>query len=116
VWRENISLKKKEAKKGKMPRLIKGKVSGAVSYADLFGAGIVKAIEERALSPVVGNATLVSGGVKLAIGLIARKFLGRGVFGDSISLGFGIDGVEDIITAVITGRMSGMEVGGGENW
>jgi hypothetical protein len=90
-------------------KLLGKKVSGEVSYTDLFGAGIVKYAEERALSPYIGNGTLKSGLIKLGVGLGARKFIGRGVLGDSVSLGFGIDGVEDILTGVIgSGMLPGM--------
>ena len=76
-------------------KLLGKKVSGEVSYMDLFGAGVVKYVEERTLSPYIGNGTLKSGLIKLGVG--------RGVLGDSVSLGFGIDGVEDILTGVLGG-------------
>jgi len=88
-------------------RLLGKKVSGSVSYMDLFGAGVVKYAEERALSGYVGNGTLKSGLIKLGVGLAARRFLGKGVLGDSVSLGFGIDGVEDILTQVLGGMGGG---------
>jgi hypothetical protein len=80
---------------------------------DLLGAGVVKYFEERGLAGLIGNGTLKSGALKLGGGLLARKFLGRGMLADSVSLGFGIDGVEDILTAFLGGRIG---VGGGENW
>ena len=97
-------------------RLLGKKVSGAVSYMDLLGAGVVKYAEERALAPYLGNGTLKSGIVKLGIGLGARKFLGKGLLGDSVSLGFGIDGVEDVLTHVLGGGALGIGGGGGEDW
>ena len=99
-------------------KLLGKKVSGEVSYVDLFGAGIVKYAEERTLAPYIGNGTLKSGLIKLGVGLGARKFMGKGVLGDSVSLGFGIDGVEDILTGVIGGGMiPGMGGGAtGDNW
>lgn len=101
-----------------MVRLLGKKVSGAVSYMDLLGAGVVKYAEERALSGYIGNGTLKSGIIKLGIGLGARKFLGKGLLGDSVSLGFGIDGVEDVLTHFIGGGGLGVGVSGatGENW
>jgi hypothetical protein len=102
----------------KTMKLLGKKVSGRVSYMDLLGAGVVKYAEERALAPYVGNGTLKSGLIKLGVGVGARKFLGKGTFGDSVSLGFGIDGVEDILTGVLgTGMIPGL--GGarqGDNW
>jgi hypothetical protein len=86
-------------------KLLGKKVSGEVSYMDLLGAGVVKYAEERTLSPYIGNGTLKSGLIKLGVGLGARKFLGRGLLGDSVSLGFGIDGVEDILTGAMGSGM-----------
>ena len=85
---------------------------------DLFGAGVVKYAEERALAPYVGNGTLKSGLIKLGVGLGARKFIGGGLLGDSVSLGFGIDGVEDILTGVLgSGMIPGMGgAGTGDSW
>ena len=98
-------------------RLLGKKVSGAVSYMDLLGAGVVKYAEERALTGYIGNGSLKSGLIKLGIGLGARKFLGKGLFGDSVSLGFGIDGVEDILTHFVGGGGLGVGGGGqGEDW
>ena len=99
-------------------KLLGKKVSGAVSYTDLFGAGVVKYAEERALAPYIGNGTLKSGLIKLGIGLGTRKFIGKGLVGDSISLGFGIDGVEDILTGVLgSGMMPGIGGGAtGDSW
>lgn len=99
-----------------MVRLLGKKVSGAVSYMDLIGAGVIKYAEERALSGYIGNGTLKSGIVKLGIGLGARKFLGKGLLGDSVSLGFGIDGVEDVLTHFIGGGALGIGGGSGEDW
>lgn len=92
---------------------VKGKaVAGAVSYFDLVGAGLVKYFGERALTPVLGNGTLMSGAAKLAGGIAARKFLGKGMLGDSLSLGLSIDGVEDILTNFLGKGVSE----GGEAW
>ena len=95
-----------------MVKLLGGKVSGAVSYMDLLGAGVVKFAEERSLAPYLGNGTLKSGILKLGVGIAARKFIGRGFMGDSLSLGFGIDGVEDILTHFMAGGVGAQ----GEDW
>jgi len=95
-----------------MVRLAGAKVSGAVSYMDLLTAGVVKYFEERALSNVIGNGSIKSGAIKLGIAFLTRKFLGKGMLGDAVSLGFGIDGVEDILVNVL-GGMAGT---GGQNW
>jgi hypothetical protein len=87
-------------------------ISGSVSYVDLVGAGLVKYFGEKALTPVIGNGTLMSGAAKLAGGFAARKFLGKGMVGDSLSLGLAIDGVEDVLTHFIGGAGIGGSDGG----
>jgi len=101
-----------------MVRLLGKKVSGAVSYMDLLGAGVVKFAGERALTPIIGNGTLKSGLIKLGVGIGARKFLGSGVIADSVSLGMSVDGVEDILTQALggSGLLGGGSSGGGDNW
>ena len=96
-------------------RLVGTKVSGAVNYMDLFTAGIVKYFEERALAGVIGNGTLKSGAIKLLAAFLTRKFIGKGMIGDAVSLGFGIDGVEDILTNILGGGISGIG-GGAQSW
>ncbi len=96
-----------------MVKLLGAKVSGGVDYMDLVGAGLVKYAAERGLAPVIGNGTLKSGAVKLGGGILARKFMGRGLLGDSVSLGLSIDGVEDIVTALIGSGLGG--IGGGSS-
>jgi hypothetical protein len=81
---------------------------------DLVGAGLVKYFGEKALTPVIGNGTLMSGAVKLGGGFAARKFIGKGMVGDSISLGLAIDGVEDILTHFM--GSAGIGGGGDESW
>lgn len=92
----------------------------APSYMTMLGAGVVKYAEEKALAPFIGNGTLMSGAVKLGAGYAAHHFAGGNQIGDMISLGFTVDGVEDIITAVLGGGALGNILGGGnataENW
>lgn len=99
-----------------MAKLLGKKVAGSIDYMDLIGAGIVKYFGERALTGVIGNGTLKSGAVKLGAGVAVRKFLGRGVVGDSVSLGLSIDGVEDILTSLMGGSGLGGNGSGGEDW
>lgn len=80
-------------------------MTGNVDYVDLVGAGLVKYFGERALTPVIGNGTLMSGAVKLAGGMAARKFLPKGTVGQSVSLGLSIDGVEDLLASVLGATM-----------
>ena len=99
-------------------KLLGKKVSGGVSYLDLIGAGAVKYGEERLLAPYIGNGTIKSGLIKLGIGLGSKRFIGAGLGRDSLSLGFGIDGVEDIITGVLgSGMVPGVGgAGQGDSW
>jgi len=90
-------------------RLVGAKVSGSVNYMDLIGAGVVKYFEERALAGVIGNE---SGVVKLIIAYLARKFVGKGFIGDAVGLGFGVDGVEDLLTNFLGGSIGG----GASSW
>ena len=96
-----------------MGKLLGAKISGGVDYMDLFGAGLVKYAAERGLAPIVGNGSFKSGAVKIVGGVLARKFMGRGLLGDSVSLGLSIDGVEDVLTALIGTGLGG--IGGGSS-
>jgi hypothetical protein len=87
-------------------------VSSSVDYMDLVSAGVVKYFSEKALAGVIGNGTIQSGGIKLASGFMARKFLGRGMIADAVSLGLAIDGVEDILFSVMGGMNTGNSEGG----
>jgi Na+/citrate or Na+/malate symporter len=71
--------------------------------------GTIKAIEERALIPVVGNGTLTSGAVKLIGGGLAQSAVG-GKFGKLVGSAFVIDGVEDVVNALVMPLIGG---GGG---
>jgi hypothetical protein len=98
-----------------MVKIPRKAVSGSVDYMDLLIAGGVKFLEERLLArTMIGNGTMKSGLVKLAIGAGARKFAGRGMLQDGVSLGFAIDGVEDILVSLVGGM--GQSQNGGSNW
>ncbi|VUT28013.1 MAG: hypothetical protein SYNGOMJ08_00572 [Candidatus Syntrophoarchaeum sp. GoM_oil] len=73
----------------------------------------MKSVGEKTLAPIIGNGNLKSGLIKLAIGFGARKFLGKGVIGDSLSLGMSVDGVEDILTQFMG---AGMTTNDGDDW
>jgi hypothetical protein len=96
-----------------MTKVLGKKIVGGVDFLDLLGAGAVKYFEERALSGIIGNGSLKSGVIKLGIGMVARKFLPRGILGDSVALGFSVDGVEDILVNVLGGFG---QTSGGEAW
>lgn len=100
-----------------MAILTKAVTTKAPSILDAFGAGLVKFVEERALAATpVGNGTIMSGAIKLGAGYAAKRFIGGGLVGNSISLGFTVDGVEDILTAVLSGGIGGGARSGRPAW
>lgn len=82
---------------------ILGKV-GEMDLPELFVAGITKQIEERALSPIIGNSNFMSGGLKLLIASVIPK---SNKWYKSVAMGFGIDGVEDVVVSILGGVPSG---------
>ena len=81
---------------------ILGKI-GETGIDELFVAGITKYFEEKLLSATpIGNGTLISGIAKLVIGSVLPK---KNKYVKAVAMGFGIDGVEDIITAIFKGRI-----------
>jgi len=85
---------------------------GPTNVSTLAVAGITKYAEERMLTPVIGNASYLSGGVKFGIGLVADSFMGDNSIGRGVALGFGVDGVEDLLTATFNQTGLGGEVRG----
>jgi len=86
---------------------------GPTNVQTLAIAGITKYSAERAMTPVVGNANFVSGGVKLGTALVADSFMGSNAMGRGVALGVGIDGIEDLLTASLnqTGIGGGSQSG-----
>lgn len=72
--------------------------SGGLGDALLIGG--VKAVEERALIPVIGNGTLKSGAVKLVAGAAIGSML-KGKSGQIVGSAFAIDAVEDLVNGLI---------------
>lgn len=85
-----------------------------VDYGTMIVAGLVKYGEERMLAPIIGNGTLVSAAVKGVAGYAAHHFVGGGTIGDGVALGFTVDAVEDGLTALIGGGLSGIFGGGAQ--
>lgn len=79
-----------------MPKIL-GKVAG-FGIDELAVAGVTKYFEERFLANIVGDANLVSGAVKLGIGMFLPK---ENKYIKSVALGFGIDGIEDILSTIL---------------
>lgn len=67
---------------------------------DAFAITALKVAEENALAPFVGNANLMSGGLKLGIGLLSSYF-GKSKFTEYIGVAFLIDGGEDIVQSLV---------------
>ena len=86
---------------------IGGKIAGSgYNLWDFLAIGVSKRITETALTPVIGNGTLKSGGLKLAgafVGDMVRP-KGAGMVGkvsEYIVAGLVIDGVEDVTLALL---------------
>lgn len=71
----------------------------ASGLADVAMLGLSKAVTERVLTPVVGNATIQSGAMKLIGGAVIGGKGGK--LGKAVSGGLIVDGIEDIVTAVL---------------
>ena len=95
------------AKKGKKrSRKIPTKIGG-YDIGTIFIASITKNMQERLLKGIIGDGTIISGAIKLGIALFAPKLIGTGKIQNAICLGFGIDGVDDILTGFLGGGGNG---------
>lgn len=91
-----------ETKKWSVPTKV-----GGYDIGTIFIASITKNMQERLLRGIIGDGTIISGGIKLAIALFAPKLIGTGKIQNAICLGFGIDGVDDILTGFLGGGQRG---------
>jgi len=86
---------------------------------DALLIGTVKAVEERALMPVIGNGTVTSGAIKLVAGGVVQSMTG-GKTGKILGSAFVIDGVEDVVNGLIVpmlyGKTEGKENQEAGNW
>jgi len=103
-----------------MAQLLRERIGGS-PLMTIFIAGATKTIEEPLLAGIVGNSTVLSGAVKLFLGgwlipYVAGSHKTNSIV-NGISLGFGIDGVEDIIRGIFFGGgiMGGGLFGGNQN-
>jgi len=87
--------------------------TSSVSLADIYAGAGVKYVEERALGSVIGNASVMSGIIKTGIGLAAHKYAPGGLAKNAISIGFCVDGAEDVITGILAGNLGGLPFAGG---
>lgn len=86
---------------------------GPTNTGTLAVAGITNFAGERVFSNFVGTGNFVSGGVKVGTALAIDSFM-SGTLAEGTALGVGVDGVEDLILAVMgqADGMSGMSIGG----
>jgi hypothetical protein len=95
--------------------MLKENISGSVDIVDLVTAGTVKYFGERALTGIIGNGTVMSGGIKLGSAIAIRSLIPNGRIKDAISLGLAIDGMEDILFNVLGGSI-GSTNNNNEGW
>jgi len=95
-----------------MAKILEPKVE-ASGLVDMAMLGVSKIVTERLAAPIVGNATLKSGAVKMvAGGLISGK---GGSVGKAISGGLLVDGIEDLVGSLI-GVAGGSNAVSNEVW
>jgi len=90
-----------------MPTILKGKPDRN-DYMDAIGVAVFKNVEERLLSPVIGNGTLGSGIAKGIAGAVTPAIMGSNKWSKMITTAFVVDSAEDILNAFI----GGMNLGG----
>ncbi len=76
---------------------IVGRKTGGVDITVLALAGVSKPFLESALTPVIGDGTMISGVVKTVGSLAVNQFAGRGLVQDSVSIALAVDGIEDLM-------------------
>ena len=83
----------------KMAELISKK--NMSSWTDGILIGISKVATENLLKPIVGDSSLISGGIKLFGGSMIASTKQLGKIGSIVGQGMQIDGVEDIALVII---------------
>lgn len=86
---------------------------GPTNAGTLAIAGITNFAGERVFKNFVGTANFLSGGVKIGTALAIDSFM-SGTVAEGTALGVGVDGVEDLILAVMgqTNGLTTMNIGG----
>ena len=84
----------------------------ATGLLDVFALAASKTATERLSAPVIGNGTLMSGGIKAVIGSLGYNKAGK--MGNIVSSGLIIDGFEDGVTALM--KRFGGNADMGANW
>ena len=93
-----------------MGDILKPKVQ-ASGLVDVALLGLSKSATERILTPMVGNATMTSGAVKLVAGGLIQ---GRGKMGQIVGGGLVVDAMEDFVNALMGGVGGAGSADGGE--
>lgn len=70
---------------------------GSFTFMDAVGVAASKMVVERLLSPVVGNASLQSGAIKMALGFAAGHVLPKGKITNYLMTGLVVDAGEDLV-------------------
>lgn len=94
-----------------MPKLLSRK-AGKLSIGDALMIAGAKSLGERVLTPIIGNGTLISGGIKIVGAILSNQMLG-GKIGDILGTSLMVDGAEDLVTAFLGGGGTSNLFGGG---
>jgi len=76
------------------------KKGGSLSIIDALAIAGTKTFSERFLSRYIGNATVMSGSIKVAGAIVSNGLVG-GKFGDIVGTALMVDGAEDIVNNLI---------------
>ena len=87
-----------------------GAKAGKLTITDALMIAGTKVLSERLLATVIGDASIMSGGIKLLGAGLVRGAVG-GKMGDIFGTALVVDGAEDVVTAVFP-QISGGLFGG----
>ena len=73
---------------------------GEFTIVEAFGIAVSKSVGERLLSPVVGNGTLMSAGVKGVLGAVMSG-MWKGKIGNMVATGLIVDAGEDLVNFIM---------------
>ena len=79
-----------------MGKILEPKVQ-ATGLLDIALMGVSKSTTENLLTPIIGNGTFMSGGLKLIGGGFVQGQMGK--MGKTIGAGLIIDGIDDLVSA-----------------
>lgn len=81
---------------------ILSKPVGEFNVGEAFAIGVSKSLTEAMLNPVIGNGNFLSGSIKMTGAYFLPKIPHmKGKIGKTVASGLAVDGVEDIIHAVV---------------